>query len=198
MSSLGGPAAFSVRWAQETYKKESAKEAGATLTVQAQVPTAAETPLVLHLPAIQPQPPVLPRPFFMLSDRSKECCETLLEGETISCFVVGVEKLLCLPQILNSVLGDFSLQQINSVCDELHIYCLCCTADQLEILKVMDILPFSAPSCRLITKMDAKRLCNAVLYGGIYPLPCKKELAASLALGLELSEHRVCVYQECF
>ena len=29
MSSLGGPAAFSARWAQEAYKKESAKEAGA-------------------------------------------------------------------------------------------------------------------------------------------------------------------------
>uniref|UniRef100_B1AUF2 Ski sarcoma viral oncogene homolog (avian) n=1 Tax=Mus musculus TaxID=10090 RepID=B1AUF2_MOUSE len=145
MSSLGGPAAFSARWAQEAYKKESAKE-----------------------------------------------------GETISCFVVGGEKRLCLPQILNSVLRDFSLQQINSVCDELHIYCSRCTADQLEILKVMGILPFSAPSCGLITKTDAERLCNALLYGGAYPPPCKKELAASLALGLELSERSVRVYHECF
>ncbi|XP_014399247.1 PREDICTED: ski oncogene, partial [Myotis brandtii] len=104
--------------------------------------------------------------FFMPSDRSTERCETVLEGETISCFVVGGEKRLCLPQILNSVLRDFSLQQINSVCDELHIYCSRCTADQLEILKVMGILPFSAPSCGLITKTDAERLCNALLYGG--------------------------------
>nr|AAH68305.1 Ski protein [Mus musculus] len=145
MSSLGGPAAFSARWAQEAYKKE-----------------------------------------------------TVLEGETISCFVVGGEKRLCLPQILNSVLRDFSLQQINSVCDELHIYCSRCTADQLEILKVMGILPFSAPSCGLITKTDAERLCNALLYGGAYPPPCKKKLAASLALGLELSERSVRVYHECF
>ncbi|CAO2590244.1 Ski oncogene [Lemmus lemmus] len=183
MSSLGGPAAFSARWAQEAYKKESAKE---------------EPPPVLHLPAIQPPPPVLPGPFFMPSDRSTERCETVLEGETISCFVVGGEKRLCLPQILNSVLRDFSLQQINSVCDELHIYCSRCTADQLEILKVMGILPFSAPSCGLITKTDAERLCNALLYGGAYPPPCKKELAASLALGLELSERSVRVYHECF
>ncbi|XP_032616782.1 ski oncogene, partial [Hylobates moloch] len=151
-----------------------------------------------HLPAIQPPPPVLPGPFFMPSDRSTERCETVLEGETISCFVVGGEKRLCLPQILNSVLRDFSLQQINSVCDELHIYCSRCTADQLEILKVMGILPFSAPSCGLITKTDAERLCNALLYGGAYPPPCKKELAASLALGLELSERSVRVYHECF
>lgn len=134
----------------------------------------------------------------MPSDRSTERCETVLEGETISCFVVGGEKRLCLPQILNSVLRDFSLQQINSVCDELHIYCSRCTADQLEILKVMGILPFSAPSCGLITKTDAERLCNALLYGGAYPPPCKKELATSLALGLELSERSVRVYHECF
>nr|Q60698.2 RecName: Full=Ski oncogene; AltName: Full=Proto-oncogene c-Ski [Mus musculus]AAL30825.1 Ski proto-oncogene [Mus musculus] len=196
MSSLGGPA-VSRRAGQEAYKKESAKEAGAA-TVPAPVPTAAEPPPVLHLPAIQPPPPVLPGPFFMPSDRSTERCETVLEGETISCFVVGGEKRLCLPQILNSVLRDFSLQQINSVCDELHIYCSRCTADQLEILKVMGILPFSAPSCGLITKTDAERLCNALLYGGAYPPPCKKELAASLALGLELSERSVRVYHECF
>ncbi|KAM6173377.1 ski oncogene [Erethizon dorsatum] len=197
MSSLGGPAAFSARWAQEAYKKESAKDAGAA-SVPAPVPAATEPPPVLHLPAIQPPPPVLPGPFFMPSDRSTERCETVLEGETISCFVVGGEKRLCLPQILNSVLRDFSLQQINSVCDELHIYCSRCTADQLEILKVMGILPFSAPSCGLITKTDAERLCNALLYGGAYPPPCKKELATSLALGLELSERSVRVYHECF
>ncbi|XP_075406313.1 ski oncogene isoform X1 [Tenrec ecaudatus] len=199
MSSLGGPAAFSARWAQEVYRKESAKEAGAA-AVQAAVQAAAEPPPVLHLPAIQPPPPVLPGPFFMPSDRSTERCETVLEGETISCFVVGGEKRLCLPQILNSVLRDFSLQQINSVCDELHIYCSRCTADQLEILKVMGILPFSAPSCGLITKTDAERLCNALLYGGAFPPPCKKELpgSGSLALGLELSERSFRVYHECF
>ncbi|KAL1764083.1 ski oncoprotein [Sigmodon hispidus] len=130
----------------------------------------------------------------MPSDRSTDRCETVLEGETISCFVVGGEKLLCLLQILNSVLRDFSQQQINSVCDELHIYCSCCTADQLEILKVMGILPFSVPSFGLITKRDTKRLCNTLLYSGAYPLPCKKELVASLALGLELSELSICVY----
>ncbi|KAM4652902.1 ski oncogene isoform 1-T1 [Discoglossus pictus] len=179
MSSLGGPAAFSARWAQDMYKKESGKEPEP----------------VLHLP-VQP-PPVIPGgPLFMPSDRSTERCETILEGETISCFVVGGEKRLCLPQILNSVLRDFSLQQINSVCDELHVYCSRCTADQLEILKVMGILPFSAPSCGLITKTDAERLCNALLYGGSYPPRCKKDFQG--ALELELTDKSFRVYHECF
>ncbi|KFQ47711.1 Ski oncogene, partial [Nestor notabilis] len=180
MSSLGGPAAFSARWAQEMYKKDNGKDPAES---------------VLHLPPIQP-PPVMPGPFFMPSDRSTERCETILEGETISCFVVGGEKRLCLPQILNSVLRDFSLQQINSVCDELHIYCSRCTADQLEILKVMGILPFSAPSCGLITKTDAERLCNALLYGGTYPPHCKKEFSSTIEL--ELTEKSFKVYHECF
>uniref|UniRef100_A0A3P8UWT9 Ski oncogene n=1 Tax=Cynoglossus semilaevis TaxID=244447 RepID=A0A3P8UWT9_CYNSE len=178
MSSLGGPAAFSARWQHELLFKKDGKE---------------PEPVLQHLP-----PPVMPGPLFIPSDRSTERCETVLEGETISCFVVGGEKRLCLPQILNTVLRDFSLQQINSVCDELHIYCSRCTADQLEILKVMGILPFSAPSCGLITKTDAERLCNALIYGGAYPPRCKKELSSGGSLELEITERSFKVYHECF
>lgn len=180
MSSLGGPAAFSARWQHDLLFKKDGKDVPET---------------VLHLPPMQP-PPVMPGPLFIPSDRSTERCETVLEGETISCFAVGGEKRLCLPQILNTVLRDFSLQQINSVCDDLHIYCSRCTADQLEILKVMGILPFSAPSCGLITKTDAERLCNALIYGGTYPPHCKKELYGSIEL--ELTEKSFKVYHECF
>ncbi|XP_060550173.1 ski oncogene [Pantherophis guttatus] len=210
MSSLGGPAAFSARWAQELYKRESAKEAAVAVSVSSSSSSssssvmAPEHPLPPLPPIPPPPPPVMPGPFFMPSDRSTERCETVLEGETISCFVVGGEKRLCLPQILNSVLRDFSLQQINAVCDELHVYCSRCTADQLEILKVMGILPFSAPSCGLITKTDAERLCNALLYGGAFPPGrCKKELAgvgtaSALELELELTERSFKIYHECF
>nr|3EQ5_A Chain A, Ski-like protein [Homo sapiens]3EQ5_B Chain B, Ski-like protein [Homo sapiens]3EQ5_C Chain C, Ski-like protein [Homo sapiens]3EQ5_D Chain D, Ski-like protein [Homo sapiens]3EQ5_E Chain E, Ski-like protein [Homo sapiens]3EQ5_F Chain F, Ski-like protein [Homo sapiens]3EQ5_G Chain G, Ski-like protein [Homo sapiens]3EQ5_H Chain H, Ski-like protein [Homo sapiens]3EQ5_I Chain I, Ski-like protein [Homo sapiens]3EQ5_J Chain J, Ski-like protein [Homo sapiens]3EQ5_K Chain K, Ski-like pr len=99
----------------------------------------------------------------MPSDSSTELTQTVLEGESISCFQVGGEKRLCLPQVLNSVLREFTLQQINTVCDELYIYCSRCTSDQLHILKVLGILPFNAPSCGLITLTDAQRLCNALL-----------------------------------
>ncbi|XP_012728802.1 v-ski avian sarcoma viral oncogene homolog b [Fundulus heteroclitus] len=177
MRSLGGPAAFSARWHQDALFAKDGKSAE----------------IVLSLP---PQtPPVMSGPLFIPSDRSTERCETVLEREPISCFVVGGEKRLCLPQILNSVLRDFSLQQINSVCDDLHIYCSRCTADQLEILKVVGILPFSAPSCGLITQTDAERLCNALIYGGTYPPHCNKELGS---LELERTERSFKVYHECF
>lgn len=59
-----------------------------------------------------PQPP----PIFSAQDRSRtEKVETLLEGEYISCFVIGGEKRLCFPQILTSVLRPFNLHQINQV-----------------------------------------------------------------------------------
>uniref|UniRef100_G3PHX7 Ski oncogene n=1 Tax=Gasterosteus aculeatus aculeatus TaxID=481459 RepID=G3PHX7_GASAC len=179
MSSLGGPAAFSARWQHELLFKKEGEE---------------PEPVPRRLP---PPPPAMPGPLFIPSDRSTERCETVLEGETVSCFVVGGEKRLCLPQILNTVLRDFSLQQINSVCDDLHIYCSRCTADQLDILKVMGVLPFSAPSCGLITKTDAERLCNALVYGGAFPPRCKREPGGG-SLELELTERSFRVYHECF
>ncbi|XP_044739627.1 ski oncogene [Chrysoperla carnea] len=103
--------------------------------------------------------PVLAAPDTGRSERT----ETILEGESISCFVVGGEKRLCLPQVLNSVLRDFSLQQINQECDQLQIFCSRCTPEQLNELKTNGILPSTAPSCGLITKTDAERLCSALL-----------------------------------
>ncbi|XP_071348737.1 ski-like protein isoform X2 [Trachinotus anak] len=139
-SSLGGPAAFSARTGHE--------------------------PSPAGMPPL-PSPPVLGGgPLLVPCDSSTELTHSLLEGESISCFVVGGEKRLCLPQVLNSVLRDFSLQQINTVCDELYVYCSRCDAEQLHILKVLGILPFNAPSCGLITLTDAQRLCNALLRPG--------------------------------
>lgn len=155
-SSLGGPAAFSARYSQESMS-----------------PT-------VFLPL--PLPQVLPGPLLVASDSSTELTQTFLEGEPISCFMVGGENRLCLPQVLNSVLRDFSLQQINIVCDELYIYCSRCTSEQLHILKVLGILPFNAPSCGLITLTDAQRLCNELLRPHAFPqngslLPAKNALA---------------------
>ena len=115
--------------------------------------------------AAAPPFPIQQVPLFMPMDSSRsEKSETILEGETIACFIVGGEKRLCLPQILNTVLRDFSLQQINVVCDDLHIFCSRCNPEQLDNLKMTHVLPLSAPSCGLITKTDAERLCNALLH----------------------------------
>ncbi|XP_066518603.1 SKI-like proto-oncogene b [Hoplias malabaricus] len=103
-------------------------------------------------------------PLLVPPDSSTELVVCNLEGETISCFSVGGELRLCLPQVLNTVLRDFSLQQINSVCDQLYLYCSRCDASQLHVLKVLGVLPPGAPSCGLITLTDAQRLCNTLLH----------------------------------
>lgn len=125
-------------------------------------------------------PPLLLAPDPVLGERG----ETLLEGEPISCFSVGGERRLCLPQILTSVLTDFSLEQINRVCDELQIYCSRCTPEQLHELKSEGVLPRSAPSCGLITQTDAERLCAALLHRPTAPRRHKL--------------HGFKVYHECF
>ncbi|XP_019358833.1 PREDICTED: ski-like protein [Gavialis gangeticus] len=171
-SSLGGPAAFSARYSEESMS-----------------PT-------VFLPL--PSPQILPGPLLVPSDSSTELTQTTLEGESISCFKVGGEKRLCLPQVLNSVLRDFSLQQINAVCDELYIYCSRCTSDQLHILKVLGILPFNAPSCGLITLTDAQRLCNALLRPRTFPQngslhPAKNTLAQLKETGSAFEVEHECL-----
>lgn len=115
--------------------------------------------------AYVPPLPVQQLPILTTSDTSSsDLSFTPLEDVSISCFSVGGEKRLCLPQVLQSVLGDFTLAQINNQCDNLLIYCSRCTPEQLNVLKGQAILPSSAFSCGLITKSDAERLCSALLY----------------------------------
>ncbi|RUS77332.1 hypothetical protein EGW08_014908 [Elysia chlorotica] len=111
-----------------------------------------------------PYPPQQMPVFGPVDTSRSERSDTKLEGETIACFTVGGEKRLCLPQILHTVLQEFKLPQINAVCDDLHIFCSRCSPSQLVTLKLMHILPETAPSCGLITKTDAERLCNALLH----------------------------------
>lgn len=85
----------------------------------------------------------------------------LVQHPTAKCSFSNISYLF---QVLNSVLRDFSLQEINRECDELQIYCSRCTPEQLNILKTHGILPSGAGSCGLITKTDAERLCSALLY----------------------------------
>lgn len=104
-------------------------------------------------------------PVLYVPDQSGcELFDTELEWEKIACFMVGGEMRLCLPLILNTVLRDFTLTQINQVCDELRIYCSRCTPEQLDMLKHCQILPATAPSCGLMTKTNAERLCFALLH----------------------------------
>ncbi|CAK8690558.1 unnamed protein product [Clavelina lepadiformis] len=136
-----------------------------------------------------PQRPLIQIPLLMPNDTSTQRSETTLGGERISCFVVGGEKRLCLPQILTTVLREFSISEINRTCAELHIYCSRCSPDQLDILKVLRILPFNTTQCGLITKTDAERLVSAL--GVEYHLNAKHDLNNDTTKGIH-------VYHECF
>lgn len=134
--------------------------------------------------------PIQQVPILTAPDQGWTESKTLLEGEMISCFVVGGEKRLCLPQILNTVLRNFSLSQINAVCDEMQIYCSRCNQEQLDVLKVAGVLPVCAPSCGLVTKTDCERLCNALLHRY---LP-----RAQHYLPPEKRPYNFRIYHECF
>jgi len=89
--------------------------------------------------------------------------ETRLEGEVISCFVVGGERRLCVPQILNTILGRFTLSEINSACDGLRIHISLADDRQLTVLRRDRVLPETAHGCGLVTQSDAQRLCASLL-----------------------------------
>ncbi|KAL5280624.1 SKI.2 family protein [Megaselia abdita] len=123
-----------------------------------------ESPTYVQPP---PPPPEIPQPILSASDQdSGELLETVLEAKTIGCFFVGGELRLCLPQFLNTVLTEFSLEQINRIFEELCIFCSQCTPEQLNMFKDAKILPKDVKASGLITLTDAERLCSALLHRG--------------------------------
>ncbi|CAD6998393.1 unnamed protein product [Ceratitis capitata] len=132
---------------------------------QSQSQTASTQSSITTVKIIPPPPPELSQPIFTAPDSgSGVLYETRLEGKTIGCFSLGGEMRLCLPQFLNNVLADFTLDQINRIFDELGIYCSQCTPDQLSEFKTAKILPPDVKASGLITRTDAERLCAALLH----------------------------------
>lgn len=112
-----------------------------------------------------PPPPVLPVPILSTADPScGDLLSTELEGKEIGCFLLGGETRLCLPQVLNHVLKDFSFEEINRVIEYLGIDCSQCTPEQLQEFKMAGILPEDVKSCGLITRTNAERLCSLLLH----------------------------------
>lgn len=112
-----------------------------------------------------PPPPEVSQPILSAADTgSGELYETRLEGKIIGCFSMGGEMRLCLPQFLNNVLAEFTLEQINRSFDDLGIFCSQCTPEQLMEFKAAKILPTDVKSSGLITRTDAERLCAVLLH----------------------------------
>lgn len=129
------------------------------------------------------QPPLLTPPDQDNCERS----ETLIEGENIACFSIGGEKRLCFPQIINIVLEGFTYQDIVDAIKELQIYSATCSTEQIEVLKRFNDIPVIAPSCGLITKTDAHRLCSTLLSSS-----CKVSNVDFSRLPV------IAIYHECF
>uniref|UniRef100_A0A0N5B0C7 C-SKI_SMAD_bind domain-containing protein n=1 Tax=Syphacia muris TaxID=451379 RepID=A0A0N5B0C7_9BILA len=103
-------------------------------------------------------------PMLLPSDStSSPLKSTRLAGQLISCFVVGGECRLCLPQLLAMILPNISDTIIQKVYTELQIHTAVATLLQMESLKVSGILPPGTSSCSLIRKSDAERLVSRLL-----------------------------------
>jgi len=113
--------------------------------------------------------------------------ETLVDHVPLACFSYGGEKRLCFKDLVEKVLKGFTTQAINNARDRLQIFCPRCTPQQLEILKLAGVLPWSCTSAGLITKTDAFRLIGA-LSGSSFP---RKNSRIFSVESLE-------VYHECF
>ena len=68
--------------------------------------------------------------------------QTLLDGIPLACFNIGGEKRLCFDQLLAEVLKEFPESEVNSSRDYLKIYCPRCDEQQLESLKLAEIVPW--------------------------------------------------------
>jgi len=111
--------------------------------------------------------PKLPAPALMAADRNSktlELSETRVEGEMISCFNVGGEARLCLPQLISRVLFSVPASTLHSVTNSLHVYFAECGARQLAILKQARVLPDTVSRSGLVTLTDAVRICAVLLH----------------------------------
>ena len=124
---------------------------------------------------------------------------TLLNYHPITAFSVGGELRLCLPQVMNSVLKNYSLQQIEHKINELNIYISRCSNEQAKCLKLIKVLPERVPYCGLITKSNAERLVHELLEKeseSIGQSDANKKVTLSSDVSGKLFGFRV--YHECF
>lgn len=74
-----------------------------------------------------------------------------------------MQERLCLAQISNTLLKQFSYNEIHNRRVALGITCVQCTPVQLEILRRAGAMPVSSRRCGMITRREAERLCKSFL-----------------------------------
>ncbi|XP_055922145.1 uncharacterized protein LOC129953218 [Eupeodes corollae] len=87
----------------------------------------------------------------------------LLYGIPIVSLYIESQERLCLAQISNTLLKQFSYNEIHNRRVALGITCVQCTPVQLEILRRAGAMPVSSRRCGMITRREAERLCKSFL-----------------------------------
>ncbi|XP_070206553.1 SKI family transcriptional corepressor 1-like [Littorina saxatilis] len=87
----------------------------------------------------------------------------MLHGVLIVSLNIDHKERLCLAQISNTLLKDYSYNEIHNRRVALGITCVQCTPVQLEILRRAGAMPVSSRRCGMITKREAERLVKSFL-----------------------------------
>ncbi|XP_066158608.1 SKI family transcriptional corepressor 1 homolog-B isoform X2 [Euwallacea fornicatus] len=87
----------------------------------------------------------------------------VLYGVPIVALIIENQERLCLAQISNTLLKQFSYNEIHNRRVALGITCVQCTPVQLEILRRAGAMPVSSRRCGMITRREAERLCKSFL-----------------------------------
>ena len=87
----------------------------------------------------------------------------IIHGVRIVSLIMDAKERLCLAQISNTLLKDYSYNEIHNRRVALGITCVQCTPVQLEILRRAGAMPISSRRCGMITRREAERLCKSFL-----------------------------------
>ncbi|OCT98879.1 SKI family transcriptional corepressor 2 [Xenopus laevis] len=95
--------------------------------------------------------------------KPNQVSQVILYGIPIVSLVIDGQDRLCLAQISNTLLKNYSYNEIHNRRVALGITCVQCTPVQLEILRRAGAMPISSRRCGMITKREAERLCKSFL-----------------------------------
>ncbi|KAK4872132.1 hypothetical protein RN001_016256 [Aquatica leii] len=98
-----------------------------------------------------------------ISAKPNQVSTVVLYGIPIVSLVIETQERLCLAQISNTLLKQYSYNEIHNRRVALGITCVQCTPVQLEILRRAGAMPVSSRRCGMITRREAERLCKSFL-----------------------------------
>lgn len=120
--------------------------------------------IVMTTPASSfPQEPLTPPRANHSPLKPNQVGQVVLYGVPIVSLVIDSRERLCLAQISNTLLKNYSYNEIHNRRVALGITCVQCTPVQLEILRRAGAMPISSRRCGMITKREAERLCKSFL-----------------------------------